>query len=76
MTPYSTEVAHQFMRAFWDGDLAGAEAWAADDAQWVFQPSMFYVAEGGAVWSPREAMRRITANLFGAFDLEADFQVA
>lgn len=71
----STEVAHRFMRAFWDGDLAGAEEWLADDARWVFQPSMPYVAEGGPVWSAREAIRRITADLFGAFDPAANFQV-
>lgn len=71
----STDVAHSFMRAFWDGDLARADEWLTDDALWIFQPSMPYVAEGGAVWPAREAMRRITADLFGAFDPSADFRV-
>lgn len=63
------------MRAFWDGDLVGAEQWLTNDALWVFQPSMPYFAEGGAVRSAREAMQRITADLFGAFYPAADFQV-
>lgn len=73
--PTSIDVAHRFMRAFWDGDLTRAEEWLADDALWVFQPSMPYVADGGAVWPAREAMRRITEDLFGAFDPAADFRV-
>ena len=72
--PGAVRIAHAFMRAFWDGDLVQAERWLTTDAAWVFQPSMPYAAEG-AVWPARAAMRRIVADLFGAFDADAGFDV-
>lgn len=71
----AVDTATAFMRAFWDGDLAQAEQWLAANATWVFQPSMPYAAEGGAVWPARAAMRRIVADLFSTFDPTAGFDV-
>lgn len=68
-------VALDFMRAFWRSDLDAAEAMLAPDATWVFQLGMPYAAEGGRVWPLAEAMRRIVADLFTAFDPERGFAV-
>ena len=74
-TVSAAQTALCFMRAFWDGNLADAEEYLTADATWVFQPSMPYVAEDGPVWPAREAMRRIVADLFGAFDDASPFKV-
>ncbi len=73
--PQAVDAATNFMRAFWDGDLASAEANLTPDATWVFQPSMPYVAEAGPIWPERDAMHRITADLFGAIDPDVPFEV-
>lgn len=71
----AVDAATDFMRAFWDGDLDTADDCLTSDATWVFQPSMPYVAEAGPIWPAREAMRRITTDLFGAIDPDVPFDV-
>lgn len=73
-SPAAVNVARTFMEAFWKGDLAAAELYLTADATWVFQPSMPYATEN-PVWPARAAMHRIVADLFGAFDPDAGFDV-
>jgi ketosteroid isomerase-like protein len=72
MTPKDTALA--FMRSFWEGDIATAEALLAEDATWVFQLGMPHAADG-RVWDARRAMAAIVADLFSAFDPDTSFAV-
>lgn len=69
------DTALAFMRALWAADIEACDRLLTPDARWVFQPGMPQAAERGPLWPAREALARIVADLFSAFDPERGFTV-
>lgn len=65
------ELALDFLRAFWQGDLSATAAMATDDAVFVFARSLPYPRRCPL----REAHQSIVNGLFASFDPPGKFEV-
>lgn len=71
MKDSSANLALEFLRAFWRGDVDGAVAMCTPDAQFVFARSLPYPRRCPI----REAHQAIVQGLFAAFDPPGQFEV-